>query len=190
MAVVTTPSFDEVLAAAQQGSPEAFAALFRAHQAPLVRFLRGLGAHPADDPASETWLAVIKGLGSFSGDERAFRSWLFTIARHRLLDQRRHEARRPTTEWEESLGDVSREPGPEGVVLEGLGTDDAIALVRLLPPDQAEVVLLRILGGFDVAEVAEIMGRTPGSIRVLCHRGLRSLAVRLADPAPSLGPEL
>ena len=50
------------------------------------------------------------------------------------------------------------------------------ALVRALPADQAEVILLRTIAGLDVAQVAEVMGRRPGTVRVLQHRGLRRLA--------------
>ena len=59
-------------------------------------------------------------------------------------------------------------------------TRRAVALVRTLPPDQAEVVLLRVVAGLEVAEVAELLGRSTGSVRVLSHRGLRRLAGTLA----------
>ena len=49
------------------------------------------------------------------------------------------------------------------------------ALVRRLPPDQADAVLLRIVAGMDVGQVAEVMGRSEGSVRVLVHRGLQRL---------------
>jgi RNA polymerase sigma-70 factor (ECF subfamily) len=44
-------------------------------------------------------------------------------------------------------------------------------------------VLLRVLGGFDVTEVARIMGRTPGSVRVMCHRALKRLAAKMSQEA-------
>jgi RNA polymerase sigma-70 factor (ECF subfamily) len=56
-----------------------------------------------------------------------------------------------------------------------------MALISELAPDQAEAVMLRIVAGMDVGRVAEIMGRTPGSVRVLCHRGLRKLEQRLVE---------
>jgi RNA polymerase sigma-70 factor (ECF subfamily) len=59
--------------------------------------------------------------------------------------------------------------------------------VALLPADQAEVVLLRVVGGFDVAEVAVLVGRRPGHVRVLQHRGLRRLAQLLPDGAVTPG---
>ena len=62
-------------------------------------------------------------------------------------------------------------------------TDRAVALIAELPPDQAEAVMLRIVAGMDVARVAEIMDRSPGSVRVLCHRGLRRLEQRLVEAA-------
>ena len=66
---------------------------------------------------------------------------------------------------------------------QSLSTQRAVRLIASLPPDQAEAVLLRVLGGFDVAEVARIMGRTPGNVRVLCHRALRRLAARRSAEA-------
>jgi RNA polymerase sigma-70 factor (ECF subfamily) len=68
------------------------------------------------------------------------------------------------------IGDVEEE------AMAGLATDAAIARIATLPPDQAEVVLLRILGGLSVREVAAITGKRPGTVRVLQHRALRRLA--------------
>ena len=64
-------------------------------------------------------------------------------------------------------------------MLGGQSTRAALALVAELPPDQAEVVALRVLAGLEVAEVARIVGKRPGTVRVLAHRGLRRLAERM-----------
>ena len=58
-----------------------------------------------------------------------------------------------------------------------------------LPPEQAEAVLLRVLAGLGTDEVAQIMGKQPGNVRVLSHRGLRNLARRLttADIGEAVG---
>ncbi|HEY3096821.1 MAG TPA: sigma factor-like helix-turn-helix DNA-binding protein [Acidimicrobiia bacterium] len=69
--------------------------------------------------------------------------------------------------------------------VDALGADAAVALVRsCLPRDQAEVILLRVLGGLTVDEVAAIVDKRPGNVRVLQHRGLRRLAERISDEAP------
>jgi RNA polymerase sigma-70 factor (ECF subfamily) len=70
--------------------------------------------------------------------------------------------------------------------LEELSTAAALSLVRRLPPDQAEVISLRVLAGLDVTHVAMVTGKRPGTVRVLAHRGLRRLAALLA--AEDQGP--
>jgi RNA polymerase sigma-70 factor (ECF subfamily) len=70
-------------------------------------------------------------------------------------------------------------------MLEAQSTRAALALVAELPADQTEVVALRVLGGLEVAEVARIVGKRPGAVRVLAYRGLRRLAklLKAADLA-------
>ncbi len=180
--------FPTLLAAAITGEQRALAEIFRAYQPRLLRYLRAQEPGMADDLAAEVWLAVARGLGRFTGDEAAFRGWLFTIARNRLIEHRRRTARRRTEPLPHDRldGPVERGLGgdPAWLVLEQLGVQETVEmLVEGLAPDQAEAVLLRVLGAFDVTEVARIMGRTPGSVRVLCHRALKRLAAKMTQEA-------
>lgn len=175
----------DVLAAAGKGEDWALAELFRAYQPPLIRYLRAQEPRVADDIAGEVWVAVARGLRRFSGDEDGFRSWLCTIARRRLIEHRRRAARRrtdplPPAHFEIDPRELADDPAR--LVIAQIESQAAVdTLVADLPPDQAEAVLLRVVGGFDVPEVARLMGRTPGSVRVLCHRALRRLATRFAE---------
>jgi RNA polymerase sigma-70 factor (ECF subfamily) len=178
-----------VVEAAGKGEHWALGQLFRAYQPRLLRFLRAQEPGLADDLAGEVWIAVAAGLARFDGDEVGFRSWLFTIARRRVIDHRRRAARRRTEPMPDEQLDTATDDGPDGdplrVVLERLGAQQAVdALVSGLSVDQAEAVLLRVVGGFDVYEVARLMDRTPGSVRVLCHRALRRLAARYEQAVP------
>lgn len=187
-------TFDAVLTGAQGGDERAFAAIYRTHQPLLLRYLHVLAGSDAEDVAAETWLQVVRDLAGFRGDEGAFRAWLFTIARHRLVDQRRWEARRPAVPVDE-LYDTARpvhaaaagSDDPAEQAVEAMSTARALALIAALPADQAEAVYLRAVAGLDVAAVAAIMARSGGAVRVLAHRGLRTLATRLADGATEPG---
>jgi RNA polymerase sigma-70 factor (ECF subfamily) len=173
-------SFPELLAAAQGGDEQAFAVLWRDLQPALLRYFRVAAREAAEDLAADTWVSVIRGLGRFRGDGRAFRAWVFTVARHRAIDWRRQAARRPTSLVPvEQLAERPAPDDPVAAVLEAQSTRAALALLAELPPDQAEVVALRVLGGLEVAEVARIVGKRPGAVRVLAHRGLRRLAKRM-----------
>ena len=174
------PSFPAVLAAAQGGDEQAFAVLWRELQPAVLRYLRVAAPLAAEDLAADTWVSVIRGLARFRGDEQAFRAWVFIAARHRAIDWRRQATRRPTRPVPaEQLAELSAPDDPVAAVFETQSTRAALALLAELPADQAEVVTLRVLGGLEVAEVARIVGKRPGAVRVLAHRGLRRLARRV-----------
>ena len=172
--------FAALVARAQAGDAAAFTDLFTATQPLLLRYLQVRAPQDADDIAAETWLSVITGLPGFHGDEQGFRSWVFTIARHRLVDMRRWEGRRPATSVAE-IADGHQNPSPDAAdgALEQMGTAWALKLIASLPDDQAEAVMLRVIAGLDAARVGQIMGRSAGSVRVLTHRGLKALAGRI-----------
>jgi len=65
--------------------------------------------------------------------------------------------------------------------LDNLSTEAALALIASLPRGQAEVIVLRVVAGLDVGQVARIVGKRPGAVRVAAHRGLRALAARLGQ---------
>jgi len=172
---------DDVIARARGGDEAAFTVLFRRFQPLLLRYLRGV-AVTSEDLASEVWLDVVRGLGMFSGDEAGFRSWLFTIAHRRVVDAHRARKRRPET-LVAAVPDSAFGLDAAEALEEQLGTDDAIALISSLPADQAEVVLLRVVAGLDVAAVATVVGKRAGAVRVLSHRGLKRLAEMMGDRA-------
>jgi RNA polymerase sigma-70 factor, ECF subfamily len=169
--------FDAILAAAKHRDERAFAVLYRELQPPLLRYLRVIAPAVCEDLAAETWLEVARGLDRFEGGEAGFRSWVFTVARHRTVDLRRREARQPVIPLPpDAFPDRSDAGDAADAALTAISTRAALALIGRLPPDQAEVVALRIVGGLDVAQVAAIVSKRPGTVRVLSHRGLRRLA--------------
>ena len=149
--------------------------LWRELHPPLLRYLTVRGDEAPEDIASETWMDVVRGLSRFSGGLPEFRAWLFTIARHRAIDAGRARARRPVV----PVADVvSREvaPSAEDQVVAAADTARALALVATLPAAQAEMVMLRVVAGLEVADVAKLVDKKPGAVRVAVHRALQTLA--------------
>lgn len=176
------PEFSEVLAAAQAGDQRAAEVLFTAHQPYLVRYLRSQERRVADDLAAEVWLAVARGLVDFRGDAGDFRAWLFSIARRRVADHRRRGVRRRTDPVDASS--FSQAPAPEDLEATALDRVSAQAavdlMVRHLTPDQAEVLIFRIVADLDAARTAQLMGRSESWVRTTQQRALQRLARRLA----------
>ena len=165
-------------------SDETFAMLYREISPRLGRYLRSAEPHEADDLAADVWLAIAGLLGRFSGDESGFRALVFTIARRRVTDHRRRCCRRRTDiVANDRLEHHAGVEHPEAQVIGFIGTSDTVdELVRCLPRAQADVILLRVVGGLPVEDVAEILERSPGSVRILQHRALK----RLRDDATSI----
>ena len=175
-------AFGDIMARARAGDEAAFACIFRDVQPALLRYLRVI-APEAEDVAGETWLQVVAGLAGFRGDERAFRAWLFTIARHRAVDAGRSRNRRPTVPLELSEAmELPASADAADLALEAVSARAVVGLIKLLPREQAEVIMLRVVADLDFGDVARIVGKTPGAVRVAAHRGLRRLA-ELAERA-------
>jgi RNA polymerase sigma-70 factor (ECF subfamily) len=175
-------TFEELTERARAGDGTAYAQIWQKFNPSLMRYLGVMaGRDAADDLASTTWLEVVRGLGRFQGDEAHFRAWVFTIARHRFLDQRRMERRRPSTVGDLEI-DISGDVEATHRAFDTAeGTRRALALISKLSPDQAEAVMLRVVADLDVESVARIMRKRPGTVRVLAHRGIRRLAELLPD---------
>jgi RNA polymerase sigma-70 factor, ECF subfamily len=185
LGIVIGERFERLLAAAQGGTGEAdvaFSVLWRDANPALLRYVRVIAPDAAEDIAADTWVQVVRGLDAFRGDEAAWRAWLFTTARRRAIDEGRRRSRRPVVPMPE-LPDVAG-PGsvdPADLVLEKLGTEAAISIISLLPRFQAEVIALRVVAGLDNQAVAQLVGRSPGAVRVAAHRGLRRLEAALRE---------
>ena len=176
----TSAEFAAAVVDARSGGHGGLAVLFRSFHPPLLRYLRAHDPGRADDIAGETWLAVAAQIKAFDGDRSAFAAWLFTIARNRLADVRRTGARRrtdPVAEVPERVVDSAI----EDVVADRLEAQAAVdVVVSHLSRDQAEVVLLRTLGGLSAVEVARIMDRHEGWVRVTYHRAIKRLQERVS----------
>ena len=83
--------FASVLEAAQAGAEWAWSRLYRDLAGPVLGYLRTRGAAEPEDLVGEVFLQVARNLGTFDGDYRSFRSWVFTVAHHRVVDERRRK---------------------------------------------------------------------------------------------------
>ena len=77
-------------------------------------------------------------------------------------------------------------PDAADQALEAVSTQAAMDLIKSLPREQAEIIMLRVVAGLDTGDVAKIVGKTPGAVRVSAHRGLRRLAGQVTQAGVTL----
>jgi RNA polymerase sigma-70 factor, ECF subfamily len=175
------------LDAARARDPDAVAAIYGAYATDLYRFFMGAvrDRETAEDLVGGVFLSVVESLPRFRGPAAALSGWLFRIARHDLYDHRRSRARAPVTEpLDRHLEAGGQAPDPQDLAVAAFVREGLLDVVRELPPAQRDVLLLRLVAGLPVAEVAELLGRTHGATKALQHRALANLARRI-EPAPA-----
>ena len=181
---------DRHLVEAAQADPARFEALYRKYLAQVYSFayyeLRD--HHEAEDATERTFLAALANLGRF--EERArpddgegastFRVWLFQIARNAIAQRHRSRRRRP----EAPLEAAATVADPFDVEMAVVRQDEAGAAARAvahLAGDRRRALILRFVDEMSTREIAGILGRSEGAVRVLIHRALRSVARELDD---------
>ncbi len=182
----TGVSFDEVLEAALRGDAWAWEGLYAELAPAVLGYLRGQRAPNPEDLLGEVFLQVVRDLHTFEGTEARFRSWVFTIAHHRILDARRYHQRRPVEPADATTiaGALpSAEADPEADVLEHLTTEDIRLLTQVLTEDQRTALLLRVLAGLTIGEIAEVMDKKAGAVKQLQRRGIATLRAELQQSA-------
>lgn len=129
----------------------------------------------AEDITEEVFLKAWRAIKSCRGKESTFSSWLYRIAHNQMVDEIRKRQRRPALELEnvENISDNS-----EGVEKSREQLELA-AVIDRLPPNQRQVIILKFIEGLDNPEIARIMDKSEGAIRVLQMRGLSRLREEL-----------
>jgi len=174
-------AFDSVINAARAGAEWAWAELYD-DLAPLVLgYLRGRGATEPEDLTGEVFLHMVRDVGTFEGNERDFRAWTLSITHHRLLDDVRYRQRRPVEPADE---EIVRHVAPGGNVeteaLSALGSEHVTRIIQTLSSDQRDVLLLRMIAGLTIEEIAGILDKRVGAVKALQRRGLANLRKRIS----------
>jgi RNA polymerase sigma factor (sigma-70 family) len=186
---VNDEAFQRALDEARSGSEPAFALLYRSLAPAIHGFARGRGAPDPEDVVAETMVSVARNLDRFRGDVAAFRSWAFTIAYRRVVDDRRRASRRVAVRPMSGTEDWPSAAGVADAIVDGLASEPVLDALRRLGADQRDVVLLRVLGDFPVREVAEIMGKREGAVKMIHARALSQLRRDLAPAFAGTGDE-
>ena len=178
--------FTSLLEAAREGSEAAWQELYDDLAPVVLGYLRANSAPDPEDVLSEVFLQVARDIARFEGDERGFRSWVFTIAHHRLIDARRHAARRPVDLSPEPPEPTGRADDAADEALRKIGVEEVQRVLGALSEDQRAVLLLRVIGDLSIEDVAKTVGKRPGAVKALQRRGLAAVKRELTRKGVTL----
>lgn len=166
---------------ARQGKAEAFGTLYDHYAKPIYRYiyLKVSDKVLAEDITHEVFLSAWKNVHNYNFQGFPFSSWLYQIARNRVIDYYRTNR--------ESLDVYEVSETNAKLVSQPANLDSALDLERIksslhkLSPDQKEVVILRFINDLSPVEIAAIMEKSEGAIRLIQYRAINNLKKLLND---------
>lgn len=165
---------------ARDGDGRAFSELVSPHLGMLYRVAARAARNPslAEDAVQETLEVIHRRLSVFRPGT-SFKAFAAGIAVRRARTLLRAEARRQKREANSMLGEAP--PSPADLLVAEETARRIRAVVAALPAKRQRIALLRLDAGLGYGEIAEAVGTTEGSARVLVHHVLRELSDQLAD---------
>ncbi|MDQ6798818.1 MAG: sigma-70 family RNA polymerase sigma factor [Actinomycetota bacterium] len=174
---LSTAEIQALVERARRDDPDAWEALYRLSYTGLLAYARRRlwGFTEADDAVSETFARAYPRIVDFEWTGSGFNAWLFGILRNVMMEAGRRDQRSRM---------VDGRPGRiEDECLDGLLHDEEATAVRVafatLGPDDREILELRVVGGLDAEEVASVVGKRAGAVRMAQSRALVRLRTAL-----------
>ncbi|HEX78804.1 MAG TPA: sigma-70 family RNA polymerase sigma factor [Dehalococcoidia bacterium] len=160
---------------AQKYDQEAFAQLYEQHFDKIYRYIALKIGNRADaeDMTQQVFLKSLKSISSYRWRDIPFSAWLFRIAHNQVVDYLRKKTRQHTTSLNNVL--AISDSSPQQSAEDRIVAEQLVSASRKLTPAQQEVISLRFASELPIAQVAKIMGKSPGAIKALQHSAIESL---------------
>ena len=169
-----------VIARAKAGDTEAISALYERYAPQIHRYIASRLGDPvlAEDVCGDVFVKVLESLDRYEDRGWPFSAWLYRIAYARTVDVLRQARRRPSIPLDETL--LGALDPPDEAIMARISYHEIKGVMGMLTSEQRLVLRLRFDEDRSLAEIAQSLGRSIGSIKALQHRGLTRLAQVLA----------
>lgn len=170
---------DASLIARAAEDPDAFGVLYERYATRIYNYIyyRTGNHHDAEDLTARTFQRALNHIGRYHQRGAPFSAWLYRIAHNLVANWYRDHSRRQLVALDEVECLQVSHSGDEAS--ESTAEDDArqrlLAVIRRLPADRQQVLILKFVERLPNAEIGRIMGRSEGAIKALYHRTLEAL---------------
>ncbi len=183
----TEISEEQALERAVQGDNEAFGILYERYVTRIYNYIyyRTGSVYDAEDLTGRVFFRAMRHIRSYSQRGLPFSAWLYRIAHNLVANWHRDNSRRKEIPLDESLL-LTGHPGdlPEQEALRAEEQDRLLQVIRSLPDERQQLLILKFIDHLSNAEIGLIMGRSEGAIKSLYHRTLLSIRDDLGGLPP------
>ncbi len=174
---------EEVLTRAAQGDREAFGQLYEQYIDRIFNYVyyRTGNLHDAEDLTARVFQRAMNHIHTYTDRGVPFSAWLYRIAHNLVANWHRDRSRRQEIPLNDLPVVPSKEDRPETSLVRSQEQDSLLHLIRQLPPERQNLLILKFVENLSNAEIGQIMGRSEGAVKSLYHRTLLSLRDDLGD---------
>lgn len=173
------PEIDEkeVLARAVQGDSDAFGELYKRYVGRIYNYIYYRTGDPfdAEDLTARVFMRAMHHIRSYRDRGLPFSAWLYRIAHNLVANWYRDNSRRQEISLEKIALSHFSADYPENVLVQTQEREILLAVIRCLPPERQQLLIMKFVERFSNAEIGQIMGRTEGAIKSLYRRTLLAL---------------
>ena len=176
-------SDDNVLAQASQGDREAFGILYERYVDRIFNYIyyRIGNVHDAEDLTERVFYRALRHIGSYRNQGVPFSAWLFRIAHNLVANWHRDTSRRKEISLDDAYPGPSSENHPEYELLALEDKEHLLMVIRKLPPERQQLLILKFVEHLSNAEIGQIMDKSEGAVKSLYHRTLLSIREKLEN---------
>ncbi|HEY8642107.1 MAG TPA: sigma-70 family RNA polymerase sigma factor [Candidatus Dormibacteraeota bacterium] len=163
--------------------PAAFGELYDRYFSQIYRFVysRVRDQSAAEDVTSEVFVKALRGIGRYQDTGRPFSAWLYQIAVNAVND--RYRSLRPTEDIDSQISISTGGPSLDEIAIQNEEVRRIWTLVETLPGPQRTAMVLKFQEDMKIDDIAAVMGKSPGAVKLLIHRGVTRLRENVGAPA-------
>jgi RNA polymerase sigma-70 factor (ECF subfamily) len=167
----------EILRQASEGDELAFGILYERYVGRIYNYIyyRTGNQYDAEDLTARVFMRAIRHINNYEDRGLPFSAWLYRIAHNLVANWHRDNSRHYEVGLDDILIAQPEFQQPENLLVHLEDQEKLLQMVRQLPPERQQLLILKFVEHLSNAEIGQIMGRTEGAIKSLYHRTLLSL---------------
>ena len=168
---------ERLLALASEFDEAALGELYERYESKIYSYIYRRTGSPtiAEDLTGQVFLKMLEAIRSQQGWHSSFSGWLYRIAHNLVIDHYRRRERRQHVSMEDAPTLKSEKHDPVAAAEMNLDADRLRSAIQRLTAEQAQVISLRFLEGYNISEVATMMDKTEGAVKALQYRAVGTL---------------
>jgi len=177
--VLSNNTENVILNRAIQGDHEAFGKLYEDYVERIFNYVyyRTGNQHDAEDLTARVFFRAMRRIPQYQERGLPVSAWLYRIAHNLVANWHRDRGRRPEISLDEGFTAIPHSEHPEIALLQLEEQDYLLRIIRDLPPERQQLIILKFVEHMSNSEIGQIMGRTEGAVKSLYHRTLLTLRV-------------